>query len=133
MTVKEFDVNLVPFYIRIKEKVSKLTDILSFFTPEIVDPKQGVKSWFDDEHKKEKIAFEYKTYQNNVNLGKITLNMSSANAQDADPEIAKQDTSGISGYETLSDTASLVGGSIKQASRKNFSLVNKLDSDSVCL
>lgn len=92
-----------------------------------------MKSWIDDEHKKEKIAQEYQVYQNNLDSGKITLNMSSANVQDADPEIAKQDTSGISGYETLSDTQSLVGGSIKQVSKKNFNLVNKKDTDTVCL
>ena len=30
--------------------------------------------------------------------------MSSTNVQDNDPDIAKQDTSGITAYETLSDT-----------------------------
>jgi len=59
--------------------------------------------------------------------------MSSANVQDLDAEVAKQDTSGITGYETLGDTKSIVGGDIKQVSRKNFSLHSKLDSDTVCL
>lgn len=44
--------------------------------------------------------------------------------------MAKQDTSGISGYK-MGDVAALVGGSIKKASRKNFSLVSMTDSDTV--
>ena len=59
--------------------------------------------------------------------------MSSISIQDDSPIIAKQDTSGISAYETLSDTASLVGGSIKKVSKKNFNLASKQDSDSVYL
>lgn len=98
---------------------------IELFTPEIVDPSEGVKSWFDDDKKKDKISAEYQLYLDNLAQGKVTVNMSSNKVQDDDPEIAKQDTAGITAYETLSDTQSLVGGSIKQKSRKNFSLVNK--------
>ena len=32
---------------------------IEVYTPEIVDEKQGVKSWIDDDKKKEKIGLEY--------------------------------------------------------------------------
>jgi hypothetical protein len=70
------------------------------YTPEIVDVRQGVKSWIDDFKKKEKIGLEYQLYQRDLIQGKITINMGSQTAKHDDPEIQKQDTSGITGFET---------------------------------
>lgn len=104
---------------------------MEVYTPEIVDEREGIKSWIDeDKRKKEGTGNEYLEYLNNLAKGKITVNMSTNqgdNPYDMDPVIAKQDTAGIVGYETLTDTQALVGGSIKKVSRKNFSLVNKQD------
>jgi len=103
---------------------------LEVYTPEIADAKEGVKSWIDDAHKKERIAAEYQEYLDQRSQGAIHVNMSPQRASELDAEVAKQETSGIAGYK-MGEVAALGGGSLKKASRKNFSLVSMTDSDSV--
>lgn len=103
------------------------------YTPEVIDAKQGVKSWFDDDLKKENIGKEYEKYLSDLAEGNVTVNMTTKKVENEDPEVQKQDTAGITGFQTTADAQDLVGGSIKKVSRKNFTLENMQDSDTVCL
>lgn len=49
---------------------------IEVYTPEIADAKEGVKSWIDDAHKKERIAAEYQEYLDQRSQGAIHVNMS---------------------------------------------------------
>lgn len=59
------------------------------YMPEVIDAKQGVKSWFDDDLKKENIAKEYEKYLSDLAEGNVTVNMTTKKVENEDPEVQK--------------------------------------------